>query len=588
MYGTNGNRNGSPQRDRGSKFTRLPALPARPQPPGSPAPALVRVEPAQQRGQLSPLTFDQPVILRQSRFWSRAVVWTIVGVVSFGVGWAYFAQIEQVVPVTGQLKPQETTKEVHAPLNGVVETVYVEDGDRVQAGELLLRFDSDSAEAELAAAKATLGSLQEENKLYRSLIGDGATRDLRQAIAALKLPPNVALLTQNRAALAAENQYYRTQLAGGSGANLPPAERARLRTAQAELGSRAAAAQLEVRQIQQQLQQNQVQLADARTNLATDRQLLREIRHRNEVAIAQAQESLAIEQQILDRMTPLVKEGALGQYQYDKQRQTVNDRLADLLDLQGNARIETQEQSQKVETRQADIAQLVEEQRRLQYDVVQGQQELTNTTVATSKEAREAIAANDKRIAEIDSQLAQAVLEVVVDNEQRIQQLTSEIAQLEQTLKYQEVRAQFSGTVFDLQAHRGFVAAPSEPLLSIVPDDNLIAEVFITNKDIGFVREGMPADVRIDSFPYSEFGSIRGEVVSLGSDALPPDEIHNYFRFPARIRLDSQQLKVGDRQIDLQAGMSISANIRVREQRRVIDIFLELFTDQVESLKEVR
>ncbi|NJL02853.1 MAG: HlyD family efflux transporter periplasmic adaptor subunit [Spirulinaceae cyanobacterium SM2_1_0] len=588
MYGKNGHHNGANSRPRGSKFqTRLPLQTPDP-PQAKPAP-LARIEPSRSTTTLSPLTFDQPVVLRQSPLWSRAVVWTIVSVVTFGVAWAYFAKIEQVVPATGQLTPQATTKAVQAPLNGVVEEIYVEDGDRVQAGDLLLRFDSDSAEAELVAAQATVESLTEENKLYRSLIeGEAATTELRQAIVALDLPPSVALMNQNRAALVAENRFYRTQLAGGNGSELSPGERARLRTSQAELGSRTAAAQLEVRQIERQLQQNQVQMADARKSLATDQQLLGEINQRNSLAIAQAQASLGIEEAILDNMTPLVKEGALGRYQYDKQRQTVNDRLADLLDLQGNARIEGREQTQTIETRKSDIAQLVEEQQRLQYDIVQGQQELSNTTAVTSKEAREAIALNDKRIAEIDSQLTQAVLEVIVGNEKQLDELNSQIARLEQTLQYQEVRAQVSGTVFDLQAYRGFVATPSEPLLSIVPTDNLIAEVFITNKDIGFVRKGMPADVRIDSFPFSEFGDIKGEVVSIGSDALPPDEVHNYFRFPARIELDEQQLVVDDRQIDLQAGMSLSANIKVREQRRVISIFMELFTNQVESLKEVR
>ncbi len=591
MYGSNGqhNGNGSRQPARGSKFQPRQPGPQAMLPPAPPGPTLVRVEPQTRSSALSPLTFDQPVVLRQSPLWSRAVVWTIVGVVTFGVGWAYFARIEQVVPAIGQLKPQETTKTVQAPLNGVVERVYVEEGDSVQAGDLLLRFDSESAEVELVASQAKLEAFQEENRLYRSLIsGDGGGDDLRQAIAALNLPPTVALLTRNREALLAENRFYLTQLGGGLVANLSAAEQARLRASQAEATSRSAVAQLAVRQSEQRLQQNQVQLADARRSLATDQQLLREIRHRSELAIAQAQTSLAIEQDILDNMTPLIKEGAIGSYQYDKQRQTVNDRLAELLNLQGNARIEAQEQTQKIETRQADIAQLVEEQRRLQYSIVQGQQEWVNTTALTAKEAREAIAVNEKRLAEIDSQLTQAVLNVIVNNDQQIKELTSRIAQLEQTLNYQEVRAQFSGQVFDLQAHRGFVATPSSTLLSIVPEDDLVAEVFITNKDIGFVRPGMPVDVRIDSFPFSEFGSVPGELIAIGSDALPPDETYNFFRFPARVQLQNQQLIVGDRPIDLQAGMSISANIKVREQRRVINIFLELFTNQVESLKEVR
>jgi len=56
-------------------------------------------------------------------------------------------------------------------------------------------------------------------------------------------------------------------------------------------------------------------------------------------------------------------------------------------------------------------------------------------------------------------------------------------------LKYQVLRAPVSGTVFDLQAHApGFVT--TLPVLKVVPDDALTAKVFISNQDIGFVKEG--------------------------------------------------------------------------------------------------
>jgi len=163
-----------------------------------------------------------------------------------------------------------------------------------------------------------------------------------------------------------------------------------------------------------------------------------------------------------------------------------------------------------------------------------------------------------------------------------------EVNQLQQQLRYQEVRAAVAGKVFDLQAYNGFVANSSDILLSIVPEDNLIAEVFVTNQEIGFVREQMAADIRIDSFPFSEFGDIKGEVISISSDALPPDQVYNFFRFPVKVSLDQQFLQIQDRQVALQSGMSVSVNIKIRENRKVISLFIELFTNKVESLKRVR
>jgi hemolysin D len=114
-----------------------------------------------------------------------------------------------------------------------------------------------------------------------------------------------------------------------------------------------------------------------------------------------------------------------------------------------------------------------------------------------------------------------------------------------------------------------------------------MAKVYITNKDIGFVREGMKVDVRIDSFPFSEFGDIKGELVEIASDALPPEQTRPYYSFPAKIRLKSQSLSVNNRKLPLQSGMSISGNIKLRE-RTVMSIFTDLFTQQIDNLKTVR
>jgi hemolysin D len=155
-------------------------------------------------------------------------------------------------------------------------------------------------------------------------------------------------------------------------------------------------------------------------------------------------------------------------------------------------------------------------------------------------------------------------------------------------MQYEELKAPVSGKIFDFQSSNpGAVVSTSEPILKIVPDSNLVAKVFITNRDIGFVQEGMEVDVRIDSFPFSEFGDVKGKVVQIGSDALPPDQIYNFYRFPVEIRLDQQNLLINKQPVTLQSGMSLSANIRTRK-RTVLSIFTELFTRQVESVRYSR
>ena len=537
---------------------------------------------------LAPINSEQSVILRQSPTWSRGVVWTIVGVTTATILWASVAKIEQVVAAQGQLKPQGTVKEIQAPVNGVVEEVFIEDGDHVKKGEILVSLDSEATNAELSSLQQVKKSLEQENKFYRILMAQSL--DLQQVereIIKLDLPTEVAALARNRTALMAENQLYQVQLGSQvPGARLTAEQVARLRAAQGEASSRAVAAQLEIEQLQKQLRQTQVELADAKQQLGDDRKVLSEIKQRNQEALEEARSALEIEEKILEDIAPLQEEGGVARLQVERQRQTIAERRQRLTEQISNGTIEYDRQRQQVQDRRKEIERFAEEEKRLKLAINQAEAQLDNTEKLTEKDVRDSISDNQERISEIDSQLNKAV----VENDKRIAELNSQISRAKVTLKYQEIKAPVSGTVFDLKAGPGYVPPPNqtEPLLKIVPDDSLVAEVDITNEDIGFVRVGQKTDVRIDSFPFSEFGDIKGEVLSIGSDALEPDEIHRYYRFPAKIQLDQQYLKTSNREIPLQSGMSVSVNIKVRENRTVLSLLTELFTKKVESLKQVR
>lgn len=60
----------------------------------------------------------------------------------------------------------------------------------------------------------------------------------------------------------------------------------------------------------------------------------------------------------------------------------------------------------------------------------------------------------------------------------------------------------------------------------------------IINEDIGFVRTKQQAEIPIDSLLFTEFGDIKGEVISIALYILEPDEIYRFYRFPAKIKLD--------------------------------------------------
>lgn len=176
-----------------------------------------------------------------------------------------------------------------------------------------------------------------------------------------------------------------------------------------------------------------------------------------------------------------------------------------------------------------------------------------------------------------------------LEQKSKVSQLKTELTQTNVILRYQEIIAPTSGVIFDLKPRRaGYVARSSEPVLKIVPFDNLRAKVEINNRSIGFVSVGKKADISIASFPASDFGVIEGTVTSIGSDALPPDrELRNEYKFPAIITLDSQNLVLQNGQkLPLQVGMSLTANIKLRKVT-YLQLLLTTFRDKASSLKEI-
>ena len=101
------------------------------------------------------------------------------------------------------------------------------------------------------------------------------------------------------------------------------------------------------------------------------------------------------------------------------------------------------------------------------------------------------------------------------------------------------------------------------------------------------MKVGLPVNVSVDSFPSGEFGYIQGVLTKLGSDALPPDQRSPQYRFPATVSLTQQIVESGGQQLNLQSGMGISANIKLRS-RPVISIISDLFTRQMDGVKRFR
>lgn len=66
----------------------------------------------------------------------------------------------------------------------------------------------------------------------------------------------------------------------------------------------------------------------------------------------------------------------------------------------------------------------------------------------------------------------------------------------------------------------GGVVTPAQSLLVLAPDAaGLIVEARIQNKDIGFVKAGQEAQVKIETFSFTRYGLIQGKVLDVSRDA---------------------------------------------------------------------
>ena len=530
--------------------------------------------------------FEQNIILRPSPKWSRLTMGCIMGVTAFTLIWSRFATIEQVIPAQGIIQPTGKLQEIQVPTNGVVEEVKVKEGQRVEKGDVLIVLDSTTAQTQVDSLSQIRKSLQQENKFYRALMaGEIDTRNIDIAIASLEIPPEVGYLTRNRTELHDENKLFNS-LISGSGTNLNPGQQARFAASQADLRERTASAKLELEQVEKQLAQNAIQLADNRAQLATAQQNLQEIIDRNQEARIQAEASIKIEQSTLKAILPVYEEGGISRIQVDQQRQRVNDRNAAMVNALKQGNLERDRQQQQATTLQAEINRLLQEGQRLNLDISQAREQLSNIATLGKKDLYDQRAANLKRLAEIDSQLNKTIIE----NGKRIAEINSQISSAEQNLKYQTIVAPVTGDVFDLRAYPGYVPPSGQaarPVLQIVPTEDLIAEVFISPKDIGFVEKDMSVDVRISAFDFGEYGGIEGDVEFISASALEPEAPYDFFRYAVRVNLDQDHLIVKGNKKFIQPGMEVQANVRINENRTVWNLLTDQFLGGIKNLKKL-
>jgi len=200
------------------------------------------------------------------------------------------------------------------------------------------------------------------------------------------------------------------------------------------------------------------------------------------------------------------------------------------------------------------------------------------------------------------------VMTDLAEAEQKAAQLSEDIVKAERKMSDQILRAPVDGTVQQLAIHTvGGVVTPAQQLMAIVPaDSRLEAEAMVPNRDIGFVVPGQSAEIKIDTFNFTKYGLLHGEVVTVSQDAITRDRPANpndasksraalsdtsepqgqELVYAARVSLDRTAMQVEDKIVSLAPGMAVTVEIKTG-QRRVIEYLLSpLLRYRHEAIRE--
>jgi hemolysin D len=188
--------------------------------------------------------------------------------------------------------------------------------------------------------------------------------------------------------------------------------------------------------------------------------------------------------------------------------------------------------------------------------------------------ARASMQQSEKKLAQIDSDYHRQLHAERNEMQGQFERLAQEVTKQTHRQTLLELKASQDGVVKDLATHTsGTVVQPGTILLTLVPKDEILrAEVWVSNEDIGFVREGQPVKLKFAAFPFQKYGMIQGTVEHVSADAADGNTPNagtlddagrkrEPLLYKALVRLKDMQLEMDRQRFPLSAGMQTHAEI---------------------------
>ena len=450
-----------------------------------------------------------------------------ISIVIFGtISWAQFSEIDEVATATGELIASTQVRPVTALGNGSILAVKVKEGDRVTKDQIIIQRDPNFQQTDV-------------NRLAKSskLIED----DL---------------------------QRLQAERSGGKTAGTVLQDEL-LNSRLLDYKAKQAAAAAEVKRQQSILTQAKVRLSRLQENLANAKIGFTNVEKNLENAKSlrsMLDNNLSIAKQREENLRTLLEPGALTRVDYLDAKERLNRVNTDII-----------RSSDEITKNQNNLTEAKDKVASLAKDVAAQFQEINQAEQAYQTVRNQNIRLTSERQSEILTQI-----------NKRKEELTTVAGQLEQARKQKDgetIKAPVAGTIYKIKATKGPVQS-GEELLSILPEgEEMLLEVKVLNRDIGFINQGMKAKVKIATFPFQEFGVVEGEVLQISPNATIDKELG--LVFPTRIKLSKHSLNVRGQDVEFNPGMAANAEI-VTRKKSVLTFIIEPITRRFSEAFSVR
>lgn len=386
--------------------------------------------------------------------------WSLLAFMGFFLLWACFARLDEVSRGEGTVIPSGKVQAVGSPEGGVVAEILVSSGDIVEAGQPLVRLDDTTAQSGVG------------EKLNRRAYLEGNIAVLTAVVEGAPFVLDASFTTAYPAEAAEAQKLYDSRTA--------------------EFGATKGA-------LEQQVEQKQQDLNDARRQLGS------------------AQQALGLSQKELNMARPYLAQGAVSE--------------ADILRLQ-----------RQVVDAQKDVSKYVAAVPATEAALEEAKNKLTEGTSKAANDLRDELS----KMKEEFGRLGEGV--------------KADIGKVDRTLLKAPVKAEVKQVLVNTI---GQAVGPNTNIVELVPlEESLLVEARMKPQDIAFIRPGLDATVKLTAYDFGIYGGLKGKVEGISPDSFTDEKSgKKEIYYKVNVRTDRNYLQRDREHLPIKSGMVATVDI---------------------------